>query len=434
MDPNAGKLFDFDKEKYDVIIIGDVTAAQMKAIRPDVLTQINQQVESGAGFLMIGGYSSFGEGDWQGTAVEPLLPVDLGVRGQVPGGLYGIKMVPTEIGLRLYSHVLRLGGGDAKAEQDAWDALPGLDGVNRIAQPKQLGPTDQVLAVSKEADPKTMQPYPLLVTKDYGRGRVLAFAGDTTHRWIRDPEGKRKHDRFWRQMVLWLARQDEGDNQVRVTPDVRSLSVGDDLGFSLGMRSKNGLEVKDADYEVEVVGPNGEHTKVTPTRDGGEDRGVYRPQTAGTYTINVKAHGKDSDGQDVVRRRLGAVFGVRDGRGDGRVGGGREVPAEAGRRGPRRVPARLEAGGVSGPAAVAARREDEAEGGPGAGLEFGVVVAVFGGVFRAVHGAAGRGVVPAAALGHGVSGGRGFCFLLPCAQGGEATVWNRRIDLNTSWS
>ena len=98
-------------------------------------------MEDGAGFLMIGGYASFGEGDWKGTAVEPLLPVDLSVRGQVPGGLYGIKMVPTEIGLRLYSHVLRLGGGDAKAEQDAWDALPGLDGVNRIAQPKQLGPT-----------------------------------------------------------------------------------------------------------------------------------------------------------------------------------------------------------------------------------------------------------------------------------------------------
>ncbi len=299
VDPNAGKLFDFDKEKYDVIIIGDVTAAQMKAIRPDVLTQINQQVDSGAGFLMIGGYSSFGEGDWRGTPVEPLLPVDLSVRGQVPGGLYGIKMEPTEVGLRLYSHVMRLGGGDEKAEQDDWDALPGLDGVNRIAQPKPLGPTDQVLAVSKEPDPATMQPYPLLVTKDYGRGRVLAFAGDTTHRWIRNPDGKRKHDRFWRQMVLWLARQDEGDNQVRVTPDVRSLSVGDDLGFSLGMRSKNGLEVKGADYEVEVVGPNGERAKVTPTHDGGEDRGVYRPQAPGTYTINVKAHGKDSDGQEV---------------------------------------------------------------------------------------------------------------------------------------
>ena len=37
-------LFDFDKQKYDVIIVGDVTAAQMKAIQPDVLDQIAKQV------------------------------------------------------------------------------------------------------------------------------------------------------------------------------------------------------------------------------------------------------------------------------------------------------------------------------------------------------------------------------------------------------
>ncbi len=296
---NAGALFDFDKQKYDVIIVGDVTAAQMKAIQPDVLNQIAKQVERGAGFLMIGGYSSFGDGDWNETPVGAILPVDLSVRGQVEGGLRGIQMAPTDEGLRLYSRILRIAGGDAKAERAAWEELPGLEGFNRLGLPAQKGNL-AVLAESKDiVDPQTMRPYPLLVARDHGNGRVLAFAGDTTNRWIRDPDGQRKHGRFWRQMILWLARQDEDQSQARVVPDVRAIAVGADLGFSLGLRGKNGDEIKNGEYEVEVETPDGEHKKVTPTRDGSEDRGAFRPETPGQYTIRIHARGKDADGQDV---------------------------------------------------------------------------------------------------------------------------------------
>jgi uncharacterized membrane protein len=296
---NAGSLFDFEKQKYDVIIVGDVTAAQMTAIQPDVLNQIAKQVERGAGFLMIGGYSSFGDGDWKGTPVGAMLPVDLSVSGQVEGGRGGVKMVPTEEGLKLYSRILRIAGGDEKAERAAWEALPGLEGVNRLALLNPRG-NEAVLAESKDlVDPQTMRPYPLLVARDYGNGRVLAFAGDTTNRWIRDPDGKRKHGRFWRQMILWLARQDEDQSQARVIPDMRAIAVGNDLGFSLGLRGKNGDEVKSGNYEVEVETPGGERKKVTPTRDGTEDRGVFRPEAPGQYTIRVHGSGKDADGQDV---------------------------------------------------------------------------------------------------------------------------------------
>ena len=305
IDPNAAKLFDFDQQKYDVIIVGDVTAAQMKAIQPDVLEQMERQVSRGAGFLMIGGYASFGGtpnagpnnsdiGDWKGTVMERMLPVDLNVRGQVDGGLYGVKMKPTQAGLT--THILQLANGEPKAEEAAWDELAGLEGVNRLAV--KGGPGIAVLAVSKDLlDPATQQPYPILAARDDGHGRVLAFAGDTTSRWVRNPEGKRKHGRFWRQMVLWLARQDETESQVRVVPDVRAVAAGTDLGFSFGLRSKNGQDIKNGDYDVEVIGPDGKSKKVTPTRDGAEDRGAFRPETAGEYTIKVSGLGKDADGE-----------------------------------------------------------------------------------------------------------------------------------------
>ncbi len=310
-EPNAGGLFDFDKQKYDVIIIGDVTAAQMAAIQPDVLDQIAKQVDRGAGFLMIGGYSSFGDGDWKGTPVGVMLPVDLSVHGQVEGDRgSGVKMVPTDEGLRLYSRILRIAGGGEKAERAAWEALPGLEGITRLALPAQNG-NEVVLAESKDlVDPETMRPYPLLVARDHGRGRVLAFAGDTTNRWIRDAESKREHGRFWRQMVLWLAQQDDDQSQARVVPDVRAIAVGNDLGFSLGLRGKNGDEVKNGNYEVEVETPGGERKKVTPTRDGTEDRGVFRPEKAGQYTIQIHGSGKDVDGQDVSGGGAHAVSGL----------------------------------------------------------------------------------------------------------------------------
>ena len=108
----------------------------MKAIQPDVLDQIAKQVERGAGFLMIGGYSSFGDGDWKGTPVEPMLPVDLSVRGQVEGGPGGIKMVPTDEGLRLYSHVLR------HRRRRRQGGASGVGEVARSGRRQSAGPAD----------------------------------------------------------------------------------------------------------------------------------------------------------------------------------------------------------------------------------------------------------------------------------------------------
>ena len=58
----------------------------------------------------------------------------------------------------------------------------------------------------------------VMVTKNYGEGRVLAFGGDTTHRWIRTPETRDMQRRFWQRMAIWLAKQDEAEGSVWVTP------------------------------------------------------------------------------------------------------------------------------------------------------------------------------------------------------------------------
>ncbi len=288
LDPNAGDLFQFDRQQYDVIILGDVTPAQLKAVNPQALQAIRTQVANGAGFLMMGGYTTFGNGDWQGTPIDPLLPVDLDVRGQEEDK---VRIAPTDAGIRRFSYLLRL--DDSRDARAAWSKLPPLDGMTRLGPPRALG---TVLAES--AGPGHA---PVLVTANYEKGRTLAFAGDTTYRWIRSPELKQMHSRFWRQLVIWLARQEDAEGNVWVKPDVRRLPARTDLGFSVGVRSKGGVDLADGKYKVRVVGPGGAATEV-PTANGPNDtRGTFtRTDVPGEYRIEVQGEARDPTiGQDV---------------------------------------------------------------------------------------------------------------------------------------
>ncbi len=287
IDATTGDLFQFARKKYDVIILGDVTAQQIRQVNPNGIKEIAELIDKGAGLVMLGGYSTFGNGDWKGTALQDALPVDLGVAGQEERP---IQMKPTEPGLRLYGYVLGLANGQKGAEEAAWDNLPPLEGMARIKV--REGPLVNVLAESRSGDP-------LLVAQNYGKGRVLAFAGDSTWRWVRNPDSRLKHSRFWRQMVVWLARQELAGGNVWVRPDVRDLPLGSELGFSVGMRGQGGIDLPDGVYQVEIQATGKQARRVTTVRSGVEERGVFKPDEPGEYVIKVKGEATDPAGGQV---------------------------------------------------------------------------------------------------------------------------------------
>jgi uncharacterized membrane protein len=276
-------LFQLDKQHYDVIILGDISARRLSAGNPGLLTQIRQLVaEKGVGLMMLGGYETFANSDWQGTPLETLLPVHLDVTGQVEEP---VQMVPAAESLRHY--VLRL--ADSPGENKAlWDKLPKLNGMTRLGRKKD-GAT--VLAQSEKGAL-------VLAGHQFGEGRTLAFAGDTTHRWWR-PEFQAAGFRFWKQVVLWLAKQEEAEGNVWVKPDARRLAAGGKLAFGVGLRGKGGVEIKDARFEVTVVGPQQAESAVPTAREQDGERGTFwKTDVAGEYRLVVRGKGRDSDGQE----------------------------------------------------------------------------------------------------------------------------------------
>jgi hypothetical protein len=277
----------FEPGKYDAYIIGDVPA---EAFDTEMLLSLAARVDNGAGLMMIGGQHSFGSGGWATTQLGDILPVEMSANDYTPNGppnpdtqIEGdVQMLPTERGLDYY--IMRIDpGGNHLAR---WESLHPLAGANRL-RPKGGGRLAEVLAQSREGAP-------LLVAQEYGQARVLAFAGDTTYLWY--TYGQREaHQRFWRQVILWLCHKDiDSDKRVWVRADARNAAPGQHVGLTFGARDDKGKPLADANFEVTVTDSQKTDHSVSPVR-GQEDSTASFVDTTkpGDYWVRVRAE-KDS--------------------------------------------------------------------------------------------------------------------------------------------
>jgi hypothetical protein len=243
---------------------------------------------------MLGGIHSFGPGGYADTPLARVLPVrmepserqqlDAPVRRDVhlPGP---VQMQPTSIGLLRY--VLSL-APTREETLTTWKRLPPLDGANLFSA-AGLAPGAEVWI----DDGKN---HPLLVAHQYGDGRVLAFAGDSTWRWVLNGFGG-AHSRFWLQVVLWLARKDQPtEGAVHIKLANRRFAPGERVEFTLQTESPTREKLTDVDSEARVQlpkKPDSAEPQYEPVRtvsQGEQAVGSFRnTSAAGDYAIEVKA-------------------------------------------------------------------------------------------------------------------------------------------------
>jgi uncharacterized membrane protein len=296
--------FDLDKRHYDVIVIGDITAKRLAAGDPDLFRKISIQiVENGTGLLMMGGYQTLGgaeDSDWDtnGGALLSLLPVTVSREHlQIDRK---VRMQPTRDGL---AYLLRL---DDQKKDQLWNRIfDPLEGANNLGDVRKEMPGSTIFAQGEDGEP-------LLVGTVKDRGRILVFAGDTTWlAWRRSREAVAAHARFWKQLMLYLAHQENMDGAVHIALDKRRIvaDINERLPFTLKARGKDGQEVKNPQFTVKVTGPGKEETDVPVTLDGGEYRGYFLKTNApGNYRLEASVKGKSADGAELSAKPSVAHF------------------------------------------------------------------------------------------------------------------------------
>lgn len=271
----------FKPGKYDVYMLGNVDAA---AFTKEELEDLKAAVSKGAGLIMLGGLRSFGPGGYAETPLADVLPITMGrferqtAEAPTPKDLHlagPIRIRPTPQGL---NYCCRL-APTASESAAIWDRLPALsEGANKFTG---LKPSAIVLAVGDHKEP-------LLVAHTFGGGRVLAFAGDSTwHWWLRGFDTA--HKRFWRQVVLWLAKKDEAtEGNVWIKLAQRRYTPGQRVEFTVGANAPSGEAVANASFRAEIELPDGQKNPLSVAKGSEGASGSFREtQQAGDYAIRV---------------------------------------------------------------------------------------------------------------------------------------------------
>jgi hypothetical protein len=283
----------FAPGKYNAYVFCNLPADYLTPKQQALLVEA---VKKGAGFIMLGGHASFGPGGWADTPVAEILPCAIHPGdGEIEEGL---KLIPTTVGLD--SFLLNVGANKAETTK-IWDSMPPMRGTNRFGEPKRNA---AILATSPAPDAE-----PVMMSMDVGQGRVIVFGGET---WIwarQTEEGRLAHRKFWRQSIFWLShKEDDSENQVKLTLDRRRIGVGEKLELAATARDAKGASILDATYECKIQrdGPDGVTEPVELYPQGEQARATrYATERLGVpanYTATVIAsRGGKEIGRDSAR-------------------------------------------------------------------------------------------------------------------------------------
>lgn len=189
------ELFTQHLSSFDAVILQNIDAVAYKLARH--LPALAGYVEQGGGLILVGGESSFGGGQYAGTALERVLPVGIPTgRQHHDAG----DFVPR------YSSIGRVAPSLRGLRDLLGDELPELPGANLLgaARPQAIVLWEHPILLAGDA------PMPVLAMGEAGDGRAIALGVDGTHRLafgrLAAEVGGRGYGALWDGLLGWLMR------------------------------------------------------------------------------------------------------------------------------------------------------------------------------------------------------------------------------------
>ena len=277
--------------KYDIIISSDI---DLIYFTEEQLEWIVEFVEKhGGGYIMIGGWTSFGSGGYDESVIDKMLPVDM--QGRSDGYFEGtsFKMTITPEGRKHPIFQIAPENNDA-----ILDAMPYFRGCNRVQRAK---PAATVLAE---------HPYyqtgfgamPLIAVQEFGKGRVMAFVSDTTAGWGElfendwgESGDNRYFRKFWQNAFRWLGQYRLGrpSKYILVETDKASYGVGEDIPLTVEVNDENFEPSSSATVKVRITSPAGAKSEIILSPDmkrPGKYTGIFQPAETGRYDAEAYAY------------------------------------------------------------------------------------------------------------------------------------------------
>jgi uncharacterized membrane protein len=266
---------------FKAIILGDIEAGFFK---PEQQQLIEEFVKNrGGGLLMLGGVNSFGPGGYATSPVGRALPVVVSPRD----ASYSDQQFTAQVAPGALDHpVMRL-NLDPVENKLLWDNAPPLIGVTPTTAIKP-GAT---LLLQK---PDTRNP--ILAVQNYGQGRSAAFTSGGSWYWqVSRPSSDEFHEKFWKQLVRWLAVGAE--DQLTVRTDASVYSRGDAVTITASVIGKDLRPLDDAHVTATITDALG-NAQQLPMDWILSEEGVYAarltPEVLGQYSVSVNVEGWSS--------------------------------------------------------------------------------------------------------------------------------------------
>lgn len=258
------------------VILGDMPASALTA---EQITSLKSWVDRGGALLLLAGPQSMGAKGFASTPLADVLPITTSAESDgYTESEFSVELTPEGAAHPAFQKV-----------RTRWTNATPLISRFGIASVK---PAATVLMAARG------QAAPIVVSQNYGHGKVAIVLTDSTWRWQLgfDPTkqgGESEHAIFWRQLIDWMLPSLDEDaveaTQVQVITDRTEYEINDTVVVMATVRSTDGSVMENAAVEFTVSTPDGRPIQRTGKLEGSAFTASFDAAREGQYEINAVA-------------------------------------------------------------------------------------------------------------------------------------------------